>query len=82
MYFLKAHDEAYQPTPEEIAERDAQLAAHRAELQRKRAVEQALAAFTAKKYAEVVALLEPYEDSLTGSTAAKLRFAQKRTGKG
>ncbi len=78
MYFLKAHDEAYQPTPEEIAEREAKFAVHRAKIEKDRAIEQSLEAFKAKEYIKVAKLLGPYEDSLDGSISAKLRYAKKK----
>lgn len=82
MYLLKAHSEAWQPTPEEQDAIDARLEARAAEVHRARSLEQALPAFGAREYEQVVQLLSPYEDSLTGSTAAKLRIARKKLSKG
>ena len=82
MYLLKAHGEAWQPTPEEKREIEDRLAAREAKTRMKRAIEQGLAAFQAKDYATVVAEFDPYEDELTGSAAAKLRLARKKTSAG
>lgn len=82
MYLMKAHSEAWQPTPREQREIEARLAAREAEVQMKRALEHALAAFQAREYAMVVEKLTPYENGLTGSIAAKLRFARKKAAGG
>lgn len=78
MYLIKAHDDAYQPTPEELAEREARFAVMSASIERKRCLEAADVAFGAGEYSRVVALLSPYAAELSGSTAAKLRLALKK----
>ena len=82
MYMLKAHCEAYQPTPEEIAEREARFAEAQKRRQRKLAVDEAMKVFKAKDYGRVMKLLNPYEESLSETEAAKLRFARKKQSEG
>ena len=78
MYLLKAHDEAYQPTPEEIRQREERhdQGQHRRAL--KAAVEESEDAFRAKDFAKVVELLTPFEAELEKINAAKLVLARKK----
>ncbi len=82
MYMLKAHCEAYQPTHEEIAERDARVAEAQRWRRRKLDIDEAMAAFKAKSYGRVVELLSPYDESLSDTEAAKLRFSQRKQTEG
>jgi hypothetical protein len=82
MYMLKAHGEAYQPTPEEIAEREARFAQTRDRIQREKAIEEAMTMFKARNYGLVVELLMPYQESLSETEKAKLRYAQKNKSGG
>jgi hypothetical protein len=78
MYFLKAHSEAWQPTPEEqqqMRERQAHWA-HQQSLEK--AIASGTQAFAAKDYPAVVAALEPFAAELDRIVAAKLVYARKR----
>lgn len=78
MYFLKAHDEAYQPTEEELRAR----AKRHAEWQHQRALKAAVTeseeAFRSKDYGRVVRLLSPFENELEKIQTTKLTLARKK----
>lgn len=78
MYMLKAHCEAYQPTPEEIKEREARFAEHKARVARKKAIEEAIIQFKEKNFERVVELLSPYQDNLSKIEATKLKYSSKQ----
>lgn len=78
MYFLKAHAEAYQPTPEEIEHREQRHAEWQHRQAFKAAVEESEEAFRLKLFAKVVELLAPFEAELQKIPATKLAFARKR----
>jgi len=81
MYMLKAHCEAYQPTPEEIAEREAKFAKHHERVAREKAIKEAMELFKEKKLSNVIQLLEPYEASLSDTEKAKLMYCRKQLEK-
>lgn len=81
MYMLKAHGEAYQPTPEEIEEREARFAEHRARMARKKAIEEAMNRFKEKNFERVVELLSPYQGDLSKVEETKLKYALKQIKK-
>ena len=78
MYFLKAHDAAYQPTDEEVQARNE----HHIQWQHQRALKSAVAeaeeCFRSKDYARVVELLSPFEEELEKIHATKLALARKK----
>lgn len=78
MYFLKAHDEAYQPTEEEIQARNERHAQWQHERALESAVTEAEECFRSKDYARVVQLLSPFENELEKIQATKLAFARKK----
>jgi hypothetical protein len=78
LYFLKAHGEAYQPTPEELAFREKRHAEWEHRMALKAAVTEAEEAFRAKDYARVVELLSPFEGELETILATKLNLARKK----
>jgi len=78
MYFLKAHDEAYQPTDEEILEREKRFQAHRIALKKERDIAAGLEAFKNKDYKLVRELMSEYENQIEGSILAKFKLACKK----
>jgi hypothetical protein len=78
LYFLKAHDEAYQPTEEELEVRAKKYEEwkHRSTL--KAAISESEEAFRSKDYVRVVRLLAPFDGDLDKIPATKLAIARKK----
>lgn len=78
LYFLKAHDDAYQPTDEEIREKEERFKTWKYRQDLKQALSKSETLFRAKDYGNVVELLIPFEDGLDKVWSAKLNFARKK----
>lgn len=78
LYFVEAHDEAYQPTDEEVREKEERFKAWEYSQSLKQALIQAESAFGAKEYRIVIELLTPFEDQLDKVWNAKLIFSRKK----
>ncbi|MBD5779472.1 hypothetical protein IEN85_08195 [Pelagicoccus sp. NFK12] len=81
MYFMKAHGEAYQPTKEEIKEREEKFEKQRYQRAQKNSRKEALEAFKEKNYSRVVELLSPCKDALSSSESMKLKYSEKHLNK-
>ena len=79
MYFLKAHGEAYQPTPEELKEQKQRLAKRQSELERKKDIETGLQAFSEKDYLKCFENLKKHVEVLDGSMLLKYKLSAKKT---
>jgi hypothetical protein len=78
MYFLKAHSEAWQPTPEEKKEIERRRSAWEHGRALKDAVRCGDHAFKAQDYPAVVHALEPFAAELGPVMAHKLAYARKK----
>lgn len=81
MYFLKAHGEAYQPTPEELAERERRFAEHAVQLKRKKDIEAGKQAFQDKDYTKCYECLKEHVNHLDGSLLSKYKFSAKKAAR-
>lgn len=81
MYLAKAHDEAYEPTPEEIRLRDERWERETRPKRMEQASLSAADAFREGNYVDVVEWLQPFEAYLGRSDHGKLVYARKRLAK-
>ena len=78
MYFLKALSEAYQPTEQEIMEREKRQAEWEHQRVSKSAIACGLNAFQQKDYGLVVESLQEFENELDKIALAKLNYARRK----
>jgi len=78
MYFLKAHDEAWQPTEDEKVEIETRHAKWEHDRVREAAISRGQEAFKQHDYATVIQTLEPFAKELDTVVSAKLNYARKK----